>query len=85
MGRGESNPILESRVQQGDMVTNKKSITTVTEQNFGPYKNYPLLPEISATVSNAANLVEEVADSGWIRGGLPSREYARDKDYSMKH
>ena len=85
LGRGESNPILESRVQQGDMVTNKKSITTVTEQNFGPYKNYPLLPEISATVSNAANLVEEVADSGWIRGGLPSREYARDKYYSMKH
>ena len=85
LGRGESNPILESRVQQGDMVTNKKSITTVTEQNFGPYKNYPLLPEISATVSNAANLVEEVADSGWIRGGLPSREYARDKDYSNKH
>lgn len=85
LGRGESNPLLESQIQQGDMITNKKSISTITEQNFGPYSNYPLLPEISATISNAANLVEEVADNGWIRGGLPSREYARDKDYTYKH
>ena len=85
LGRGESNPILEAQIQQGDMVTNKKSISTITEQNFGPYKQYPLLPEISATINNAANLVEEVADNGWIRGGLPSREFARDKDYGRKY
>jgi hypothetical protein len=85
LGRGESNPILESQIQQGDMITNKKSISTVTEQNFAPYKQYPLLPEISATINNAANLVEEVADNGWIRGGLPSREYARDKEYGQTH
>jgi hypothetical protein len=85
LGRGESNPLLESQMQQGDMVSNKKSISTVTEQNFGPYRNYPLLPEISATISNPANLVEEVADDGWMRGGLPSREFARDKDYKYKH
>lgn len=85
LGRGESNPILESNLQQGDTITNRKSICTVTEQSFGPYKNYPLIPELGATVTNAANLVEEVADPGWIRGGLPSREYARDKDYTFKH
>ena len=81
LGRGESNPMMESQMQQGDMITNKKSITNVTERSYAPYKQYPLLPEISATISNASNLVEEVADNGWIRGGLPSREYARDKDY----
>lgn len=85
LGRGESNPVLESHIQQGDMVTNKKSITTVTETSHLPYKNYPLLPELAASVSNPANLVEEAADAGWIRGGMPSREFARDKDYTYKH
>lgn len=85
LGRGESNPVLESQLQQGDMVTSKKSITTMTERSHLPYKNYPLLPELSATISNPANLVEEVADAGWVRGGMPSREFARDKDYTYKH
>jgi len=85
LGRGESNPILESQIQQGDSVSNKKSICTTTEQSYVPYRHYPLLPELSATINNPANLVEEAADDGWIRGGLPTREYARDKDYSYKH
>lgn len=85
LGRGESNPILESQIQQGEMITNKKSISTVTEQNYSPYRLYPLIPEIAATINNSANLVEEVADSGWIRGGLPSREYIRDKEYKQRY
>ena len=29
LGRGSSNPVLESHIQQGDMITNKKSINTL--------------------------------------------------------
>ena len=32
-------------------------------------------------IQNPANLVEGVANEGWIRGGLPSRELTRDMDY----
>lgn len=85
LGRGESNPLLESYLLQGETANNKKSYNTLMEQSYMPYKNYPLIPELNASVNNPANLVEEVADDGWIRGGMPSREYARDKDYSFKH
>ena len=37
LGRGSSNPVLESHIQQGDMITNKKSINTTTEQSYIPY------------------------------------------------
>jgi hypothetical protein len=85
LGRGSSNPVLESHIQQGDMVTNKKSINTTTEQSYIPYMNYPLLPSIENSITNPANLVEGVAADGWIRGGVPSRELQKDKDYKYGH
>jgi|UniRef100_A0A6C0CLD8 hypothetical protein len=85
LGRGPSNPVLESHIQQGDMIQNKKSINTTTEQSYIPYKNYPLLPSIENSISNPANLVEGVAADGWIRGGVPSRELQKDKDYKNAH
>ena len=85
LGRGSSNPVLESHIQQGDSVTNKKSVNTTSEQSFIDYTNYPLIPSLQATVTNPANLVEGVAADGWIRGGLPSRELTRDKDYMTHH
>jgi hypothetical protein len=85
LGRGSSNPVLESHIQQGDMITNKKSINTTTEQTYIPYRNYPLLPSIKNSVTNPANLVEGVASEGWVRGGVPSRELQKDKDYKSGH
>jgi len=85
LGRGPSNVVLESKLQQGDMITNKKSVNTTTEISYMPYSNYPLIPSLQATVTNPTNLVEGAAAEGWIRGGLPSRELTRDKDYFMQH
>lgn len=85
LGRGVSKPVLESHLQQGDMVQNKKSINTTTEQSYMPYSNYPLLPQIENTVTNPANLVEGVASEGWVRGGISSREYQKNKDYKSGH
>lgn len=81
LGRGPSDPILESRVQQGDFITNKKSCNTTTEQSHIDYRHYPLIPSLKATVTNPHNLVEGVAADGWIQGGLPTRELIRDSDY----
>jgi hypothetical protein len=67
------------------MIQNKKSINTTTEQSYIPYQNYPLIPSIENSVTNPANLVEGVAADGWIRGGVPSRELQKDKDYKSNH
>jgi hypothetical protein len=82
LGRGEANPLLESRLLQGDYNINKKSINPSTEMCYIDYQQYPLIPTVAATISNPANLVEGVAVNGWIRGGVPSRELERENAYS---
>jgi hypothetical protein len=82
LGRGKCDPVLESQIQQGDFANNKKSINPSSEVSYLQYSQTPLLPTVKSTISNPANLIENNAAEGWIRGGLPSRELARDKDYN---
>lgn len=81
LGRGSGDVVIESRLVQGEMNTCRKSVAPVTEQSYMPYTQTTLLPELSATINNPANLIEGVAEEGWIRGGLPSRELTKDYDY----
>ena len=74
LGRGECNPMLESRLIQGDVNVNKKSVNVLSEQNCSTSYNYPMLSSV------AANMVPP--DVNGIRGGMPSREFAREKTYS---
>jgi hypothetical protein len=83
LGRGKCDPLLESQIQQGDFANNKKSINPSSEVSYLQYSQTPMLPTLQATISNPANLIENNAAEGWIRGGLPSRELARDKDYAQ--
>ena len=84
LGRGKCDPLLESQIQQGDFANNKKSINPTSEVSYLQYSQTPLLPTLKATISNPANLIESNAAEGWIRGGLPSRELARDKEYASQ-
>lgn len=84
LGKGPSNPILEAKMQQGETSTNRKSVNTLSERSYEPFNQYPLIPSIQSTVTNPSNLVEGAAAEGWIRGGLPSRELAKDQDYFQK-
>lgn len=81
LGKGSANPVLEAQLQQGDFARNKKSVSTTTESSFINYHHYPLIPSLKATVNNSTNLIEHDANSNWVRGGAPSRDFARKNDY----
>lgn len=80
LGRGSVCPIMESQMQQGDTVTNRRSVTNLPEKSYMPYSTTPLLSNIKDRVTNPAYCVEGVASEGWIRGGLPSRELTKDRE-----
>lgn len=82
LGRGASNPILESQLQQGQSVTNRRTITNLGEKNLMKFHTTPLINEMKQYIQNPNRMIESVADEGWIRGGLPSRELTRDKNFS---
>jgi hypothetical protein len=85
LGRGSVDPILESQIQQGEAITNKRSVTHLTEKSYIKYSNTPLIPEMKQNIQNPSLMIESLANDGWIRGGLPSRELTRDRDYFTTH
>jgi hypothetical protein len=85
LGRGSVNPVVESQIQQGEMIVNKKSTNGLSEKSYIKYHQTPLLKSVHDKITNPANSVESAASEGWVRGGIPSRELTRDKDYYNTH
>ena len=72
------DPTVESEIQQGEMITNKRSITRLGEKSYLDYTNTPLQNDLKERFTNPVYSVEGVASPGWIRGGVPSRDLMRD-------
>jgi hypothetical protein len=77
MGTGRGNPDVESMLLHPEQVRQGKECGTVTEQSFdGVF--VPLIKSVKDNIQNPKNLIPEVASDGWLRSGLPSRQYVRD-------
>jgi hypothetical protein len=85
LGRGSVNPVMESQIQQGEQLVNKRSVNHLSEKSYIKYHQTPLLPAVQDKFNNSATKIETDAADGWIRGGVPSRELTRDVDYFNKH
>ena len=82
LGRGSCDPSLESQLLQGELSTDKKSVSTIMTKSFMEYSLYPLDAKMEERVNNPANTVEEAALDGWVRGGIKTRQMANDNHYS---
>lgn len=78
LGRGSADPSLESQLQQGELVSEKKSVSTIMDKSFAPYTLYPMDTKMEEYVKNPANTVQEAALNGWTRGGVSTRDMAGD-------
>lgn len=78
LGKGPSNPDLESQLFHGETVTERKSASTIMDKTYINYDEYPLMQDIKDRIKNPSNAIEELALEGWTRGGLPTREMAND-------
>jgi hypothetical protein len=81
LGRGSCNPTIESQLQQGEIVSDKKSVSTIMEKSFCGYTLFPSDDSMVQKANDASNKVEELAMNGWVRGGMASREMAADTDF----
>ena len=84
LGRGPSNPDLESKLLQGEVITEKKSTSTIMDKTFIDYSEYPLLDDKKSEISNPKNLIQELALHGWTRGGIPTREVFYNNEENKK-
>jgi hypothetical protein len=85
LGRGSVNPVIESQIQQGEQLINKRSVNTLSEKSYIKYHQTPLLPAIREKFDNSSHKIETDASEGWVRGGVASRELTRDASFVNKH
>ena len=84
LGRGRSDNLVESNLRRGEtgaLSASNKSTHPSSEVSYLRYTSTPLLPQLKKDVDNSARKIEEDAANGWIRGGLPSREFDRRTMY----
>ena len=79
IGRGRGDPDIESKLQCGELIDDKKTLSQLSEVSYENLHRVPLIPSVKSTISNPNNLIEGVAVDGWVRGGFASREMNRDK------
>jgi len=82
LGRGYGDPTLESQLLQGEMVADRKSVATVSENSYIDYSTYPMMDDLRSRIGNPAYSVEEAAMDGWVRGGSSARETTTDSNFS---
>ena len=78
LGKGNVDVGLENSLRFGDTFKDKKSVCKLNEECFNDVKSYPLQSNIKKDMNKN---IEESAVKGWIRGGLPSREIYKNKEY----
>ena len=78
LGRGSCDPSLESQLLQGEVISEKKSVSTIMDKSFGAYSLYPTDSKMQERVANPSNTIEESAMDGWVRGGKTTREMPTD-------
>lgn len=79
LGRGSCDPSLESQLQQGELSSDKKSVSTIMEKSFADYSLYPTDNKMKERINDPSTSVEESALDGWIRGGASTREMSNDE------
>ena len=72
LGKGAVDTTLESQLLQGEASHDRKSVSTIMDQNFSSKSQY-ILDENA--LKNSSNPIEELAMNGWTRGGNSTREY----------
>lgn len=77
MGRGKGEADIESRLQQSAYVRQGKDCGTISD-TFYENQFTPLIPYVSNNIQNPVHLIPEVASNGWMRAGVPSRQWVRD-------
>ena len=84
MGRGIGNPNIELKLKEGTDTYQSRPCLDLTEESFLGYTLTPMVPKLKKNVQNPIHLIPEAADSGWVRGGIPSRLLIQDSDYLEK-
>ena len=85
LGKGPGYCEVDPKLLHSIQDNHKKSVQCSREKSYIPYVHYPLLEPIKQNITNPKHLVDEDASSGWIRGGISTRDLTRQKNFAEQH
>lgn len=80
MGRGSGNSNIETKLLPGEDTSQKRPCNSLAGVSIDN-QFIPLVKNLKDNVQDPQNIIQEVADDKWIRGGIPSRQFVKDIDY----
>ena len=82
MGRGEGDVCTESKLRSAEDTSQNRPCNNLAGIYIDRF--VPQLPCVRQSVQNPKNLIPEDSDRTWVRGGQPSRQIIRNKNYLKK-
>ena len=82
MGRGKGDSCVETPLQTGEDTFQRRECNTLSEVTLHN-QFMPLITCLKDNVQNAKHLIQEDSKKDWIRGGLPSRQIVKNKEYQQ--
>jgi hypothetical protein len=71
---------VESIIRPGIRTTDNRPCNSLSGVTIGNYFT-PMIPKLREEVQNEKHIIPEDSMQSWIRGGLPTRQMARNEDY----
>ena len=84
MGRGVGDINEELDVLQGTSTFINKSCNTLAGLDYSEHHFIPMIEKLEKNVQNTKHIVNEDASPDWVRGGIPSRQLVRNKEFLEK-
>lgn len=73
LGKGSVSTDLESQLQQGENIYEKKSVSTIMDKSFMPYMTLYPTKEQEDRRNDPKHQIEESALDNWVRGGASTK------------
>ena len=78
--KGYHNVDVESVIRVGIDAGDERACNSLSGVTIGNYFT-PMIPKLQDEVQNTVHIIPEDSMESWVRGGLPSRQMARNEDY----
>ena len=82
MGRGHGDVCTETKLLPGEDTFQNRPCNNLAGMYVDRF--VPQIPCIRETIQNPLHIIPEDSDKSWVRGGQPSRQVIRNKDYLNK-
>ena len=78
--KGHFDVDVESIIRPGDFTTDQRPCGPLSGVTLGNHYT-PMIPKLKEEIQDPTHIIPEDSQRDWVRGGLPTRQMVRNKDY----